>query len=130
MKKIIVLLIIVAGGLVGILTKAEIEAGRAWRENGEVIKIESVFKRDEQVNTLIEHINSVREKNYDKGPGNIVAERNGGVVTINVWGADQPKYYEEFEKIERMLELEGLVDFIYNEEILGHEKELLEGLEE
>lgn len=129
MKKIIVALIIILGGVVAWLTSL-MGSGNADSYNREILYIENPFVRDEKVNELLEHINSLDTRNYgEKNMGNIHGERDRGIVRIEITETQRERFKEQVEKIERVLELEGLTESIYNPKWVNEEKDFLKELE-
>lgn len=131
MKKLMSILGVLAIGTVGILTQVQLKQNAAIGNDREVIKIESSFERNLQVNELIEHLASVEQMDYEKEKERYIGtRRQGGVVELTISGLEEPKYYEQVEKIERVLELEGLVDLVYDKEQLAREETDLQQLKD
>lgn len=134
MKKLIVLLGIVVVGLITVLTQAKVKDLQKNRYGYEELKLhlESAFERDETVNKLLEYLASVKqsENKSDDSKSNIFVNREGGIADMYLYGIENNTYYEQVEKIERVLGLEGLVDFVYNEADIEKEKLLLAGIKE
>lgn len=130
MKKLIVSLGIVLVGLMTVLTQAKMKDLQKNRYGDKEVKVQSeiAFERDETVNKLLEYLVSVNESEH-KSDSRISVNREGGIAEIDLYGIENNTYYEQVEKIERVLGLEGLVDFVYNEAEIEKEKLLLAGIE-
>lgn len=134
MKKVIGLLcvaaIIVLGGLAYLETEASVYDKDYFGRRDKEIYVEDPFEKDVEVQELLEHINSVGQKNnYKESNGSIRADRTGAVAEIDIYKAQLPEYQEQVEKIERVLGLEGLVDYIYGEEQQMYEEIAIRQLE-
>ncbi len=136
MKKFIVLLGIVVIGCMTVLTQEEAKnlQQNEYRYEEEVINLETAFEKDEDVNKLIQHLASIKNKenrNYnEQRRNNISVSREGGIVHISLNGVENNTYYEQVEKIERVLGLEGLVNLVYDDAQIEKEKMLLSGIKE
>lgn len=134
MKKFVVLLGVVVVGLMTVLTQAEMKDLQKNKYGDEEVKLqlESAFERDETVNKLLEYLVSVNQSEHksDDSKSNISVNREGGIAEMYLYGIENNTYYEQVEKIERVLGLEGLVDFVYNEAEIEKEKLLLSGIKE
>lgn len=138
MKKLIgllsVMVIIILGGLTYLETDTSVyEPGYYGGENKKIY-IENPFEVDTKVKELLEHINGVNQKNNNKeSEWNMHADRAGAVSEINIYGAQLPECKEQVEKIERVLALDGMVEYIYGEEQVVYDEiaynQLLEGEE-
>lgn len=134
MKKFIVLFGIVVIGFMTVLTRGETknlqESYQERRRNK--IELENVFERDETVNKLLEYLASVDKLNEsDKDRTNhIYVCREGGIAEMNLFGIENNTYQEQIEKVERVLGLTGLTDFVYNEATIEKENMLLAGMKE
>lgn len=127
MKKIVgilsIILVIGLGGLVYIQANAKVYEEGYYINREKEISIDAPFEQDARVKELLEHINSLNQRNYrEEGTGNIGANREGAISEIYISGIELPKYREQVEKIERVLEIEGLVEYIYDEKQTSYDE--------
>lgn len=135
MKKIIgilsVILVVILGGVIYIQANANVYEEGYYVSRQKEIHMDSAFEENAKVKELLEYINSLDQRNYGKkNIGNIYAGREGAVAEISISGIELPKYREQVEKIERVLEIEGLVEYIYGEEQTRYEEAALAKLSE
>lgn len=136
-KKIIVLLGIVCIGFVTVLAQDMLEDNRRieYEYEKNTICIPEQFKRDLEVNKLLEYCASVdkakaqEDITYNDSVHGYVS-RDGGITQINLYDIENETYKEVVEKIERVLGLEGLVEFAYDESTIEKAKLLLAGTKE
>ncbi|MEG1636416.1 MAG: hypothetical protein RR324_02795 [Cellulosilyticaceae bacterium] len=135
MKKLIgllsVVVIIILGGLTYLEADTSIYEAGYYGGEDKKIYIENPFEVDTKVKELLKHINSVNQKNNDKEAAwSIHADRTGAVSEISIRGAQLPECKEQVEKIERVLELDGMVEYIYGEEQVAYDEKAYSQLSE
>lgn len=133
MKKWAVLLSIFT--LIGILGLTYVEAYEEIQVENiqgqvETIRIEDPFNRDEQVNKASEYAsNTVVTTQAEDGSGYMSARRRGAITLLTIdLGTDRDICRKPLEKIERILKLQGLVEYIYDEKYILSERTHLDRL--